>query len=160
MGADFFTYKYSISRGGNQDVGAVAKMWLEDTEHDLKYFPKFAYKINDLIMHVYRKKALKENLNYFYFYKNLLKTKRVAEKAKKPLLLTEYGYLDDPNVLNTLYDYLLIKDLCGHVWYNWTNFDPNLDGTIEKSALFDRFKAICIQIEKIKQLEYRNRLSS
>ena len=38
IGADFFTYRYSISRQGASDVGAVAQMFLEMPARPINYF--------------------------------------------------------------------------------------------------------------------------
>jgi hypothetical protein len=151
IGADFFAYQYSISREGVKDVGAVAQMFLEDAEKTYRWFPHVLLKRYYLVVKYLQWKAQKQNFNPEYFRKKLLKVLKVTQKLFKPYLIAEYGYCDDPKLLSVLFNQMPLEYMCGHIWYNWTNFDPNVDGRVENQGLFDEFGKICKRLERLKQ---------
>ncbi len=150
IGADFFTYKYSISRDGAQDVGAVARMFLEDAQNTYKIFPKSILNYYYLFETYLARKARKKNFDPAYFGTNLLKVLKQTQKRKKPYIIAEYGYTNHAQDLDAIYSHMPILCMQGHIWYNWLNFDEKIQGSISNEPLFLKFKEICEKIKKIK----------
>lgn len=151
IGADFFTYKYSISRNGNQDVGAVARMFFEDAQKTYKFFPKIVIRYYYLVEKYLAWKARKENFDPSYFHQMLMKLLKKTKKHKKPYIIAEYGYSTYPDHLDIIFAQMPILEMQGHIWYNWINFDQHLIGKISNYPLYNKFKEICEKLEKIKK---------
>jgi hypothetical protein len=152
IGADFFTYKYSISRDGVEDVGAVAQMYFEDARklYKWKWFPKAILHYYPFVVKYLKKKARTANFSPGYFRKNMYKLYNQTKKRHKPFLVCEYGYTEHPEHLDHIYQNMPIREMMGHVWYNWINFDENMEGKITNQPLYDKFKIYLKRIKKIK----------
>lgn len=150
IGADFFTYRYSISSQGFQDVGAVAQMFLEDASQLYSWFPQKWKGGYQYLVQYLQKKAAKNNFDPRYFQQNLLKVLRTTQKWKKPFLVCEYGYTDEASQLPEIFAHMPIREMQGHIWYNWTNFDCMVKGKLSNISLFEKFKEMCLRLERIK----------
>lgn len=144
VGADFFTYRYSISSQGYSDVGAVLRMMFEDAADVYRIFPK------SQLLHFYPAivkylnfRAKHGNFDPKYFQKNLLKVLHHAQSLNKPYIVCEYGYVDSPELLDIIYAHMPLKQMNGHIWYNWSNFDVNISGKISNLPLYEKFRDIC-----------------
>ncbi|MHA1611826.1 MAG: hypothetical protein ACTSVZ_12465 [Promethearchaeota archaeon] len=150
IGADFFTYRYSISSQGYDDVGAVARMFLEDAAELYRLFPRVWIQFYPLFERYLRYKAQRNNFDPKYFQQNLLKVLKQTQKVNKPYVVCEYGYTDDPDQLEIIFAHMPVQEMQGHIWYNWSNFDPKVEGKITNRPLFNNFKDICHRLARIK----------
>ncbi len=140
IGADYFMYKWSISREGNQDVGSVARMFFEDAREVYQVLPNLLLKVFPYIQRFTRWLARKENESTKYFRRQIYRKIKVAKKIGKPLLIAEYGYSEDLGHFERIWPHMCFsEDIAGHVWYSWINFDPDMDGEVENTALFKKF---------------------
>ncbi len=74
-----------------------------------------------------------------------------ARKHNRPCIIPEYGYIDEPLKMDEIFAHMPLTQMAGHIWYNWSNFDPNIDGIIENIPLFEKFKEICKKLDVIKK---------
>ncbi|TXT56200.1 MAG: hypothetical protein BAJALOKI1v1_1980005 [Promethearchaeota archaeon] len=149
LGADYFMYKWSISRGDNKDVGSVAQMFFQDgTSSYMKgifhLISRYFFIGTWIIQHLAQK-----NYNKDYFRKRIWSKIKKAHKRGKPVLISEYGYTDNVEEMNKIWPNILLKEIIGHVWYSWLNFDPNMDGKVENRALFHNFRKHISRINTI-----------
>ncbi|GAB4307556.1 MAG: hypothetical protein Kow0069_05160 [Promethearchaeota archaeon] len=144
LGADYFTYRWSISRDpeGTRDVGAVAKMFLEDAAGAGVRVPGLKWLVGPgwtKFLRLLRALAKRGNVSSEYFRRRVWGKVQAGRRARKPVFLAEYGYCDDVDHLKLVFNNVPWRELAGHAWYNWTNFDPDVDGRVENVALFEAF---------------------
>lgn len=144
LGADYFLYRYSISRDteGVADVGAVARMVLEDA---IETYPapvglKMVRHFFPFVVRALQARARSRNVDPGYFRTQIWRNIKRARRVGKPLLVAEYGYTEDPAHARLIWPNLFLAHVAGHVWYNWINFDPDVDGRVENMALFAEFR--------------------
>ena len=154
IAADFFMYKYSISRDNEDDVGAVFQMFLEDAKNVYKIFPEWILKSYPYLIEILKQKAKKKNIDFPQFQKNILNVMKQTKKNKKPFIVAEYGYTEHPDYLETIFAHMPILSMEGHIWYNWINFDEKMEGKISNLPLFEKFGECCARMEKIKKIQY------
>ena len=81
---------------------------------------------------------------------NLRKVLKGAQRANKPYLICEYGYTEHAEHIPIIFDQMPVREMVGHVWYNWINFDERIKGKISNPRLFNAFKAMVGRLERIK----------
>ncbi|WP_371804619.1 hypothetical protein [Candidatus Lokiarchaeum ossiferum] len=155
IGADYFMYKYSISRNDEEDVGAVFQMFLEDAAKIYSIFPKIILRSYPLMVKYLKFMAKKSNIDFKQYQKNFLKVLKQTQKHKKPYIIAEYGYTEDPQYLDRIFSHMPVKSMEGHIWYNWVNFDTEISGKINNLPLFEKFKDITQRLAKIKNFQHK-----
>lgn len=155
IGADYFMYKYSISRNDEEDVGAVFQMFLEDAAKVYSLFPKLILRSYPLLVKYLKFMAKKSNIDFKQYQGNLLKVLKQTQKYSKPYIIAEYGYTEDPQYLDQIFSHMPITSMEGHIWYNWVNFDTEILGKIDNRPLFEKFKKITHKLEKIKTFQHK-----
>ncbi len=153
LGGSYFSYNFSMTgKHGVEDVGKVLQMRIEDAYSLYKFFPKVFLNKFYLLERILKWLAMHEPKNSKGFRKRLFSLVKISRKYKKPVFVAEYGYADNMEQFNRIWDKIFVSEMMGYCWYSWVNFDRNMDGRVENKILFDEFKKKINLMNKILKL--------